>query len=178
MRSARGGQPRSLLASFMGRTSPAELVAALAALVVALIGAYRYTQTRYYVGFAGDRVAVYQGVQGSIGPLQLSHVVQETNLTRSQLSPYARDQVDGTINADSDDYVESPEEWQPLAGALKAIARLNHAGWHVVVASNQSLFELALGHQQGAKNFAAGRVVVLRDGHFDFDVAAMVRQVS
>ncbi len=47
-----------------------------------------------------------------------------------------------------------------------------------VVASNQSLFELALGHQQGAKNFAAGRVVVLRDAHFDFDVAAVVRQVS
>lgn len=47
-----------------------------------------------------------------------------------------------------------------------------------VVASNQSLFELALGHQQGAKNFGAGRVVVLRDGHFDFDVAVIVRQVS
>ena len=47
-----------------------------------------------------------------------------------------------------------------------------------VVASNQSLFELALGHQQGAKNFGAGRVVVLRDGHFDFDVAAIVKQVS
>ncbi|KAJ1031674.1 hypothetical protein NDA13_002064 [Ustilago tritici] len=47
-----------------------------------------------------------------------------------------------------------------------------------VIASNQSLFELALGHQQGAKNFGAGRVVVLRDGHFDFDVAAIVRQLS
>jgi D-glycero-D-manno-heptose 1,7-bisphosphate phosphatase len=55
---------------------------------------------------------------------------------------------DGTINADSDDYVKSPEEWQPLPGALEAIARLNHAGWHVVVASNQSglgrgLFDMA-----------------------------------
>ena len=45
---------------------------------------------------------------------------------------------DGTINEDSDDYVKSPEEWRPLPGALEAIARLNHAGWHVVVASNQS----------------------------------------
>ncbi len=55
---------------------------------------------------------------------------------------------DGTINADSDEYVKSPEEWQPLPGALEAIAKLNHAGWHVVVASNQSglgrgLFDLA-----------------------------------
>ena len=45
---------------------------------------------------------------------------------------------DGTINADSDDFVKTPEEWVPLPGSLEAIARLNHAGWHVVVASNQS----------------------------------------
>jgi D-glycero-D-manno-heptose 1,7-bisphosphate phosphatase len=45
---------------------------------------------------------------------------------------------DGTINFDRDDYVKSPEQWQPLPGALEAIARLNQAGWHVVVASNQS----------------------------------------
>lgn len=45
---------------------------------------------------------------------------------------------DGTINFDSDEYIKSPDEWAPLPGALEAIARLNHAGWHVVVASNQS----------------------------------------
>lgn len=45
---------------------------------------------------------------------------------------------DGTINSDSDDFVKTPEEWLPLPGALEAIARLSHAGWHVVVASNQS----------------------------------------
>lgn len=55
---------------------------------------------------------------------------------------------DGTINADSDEYIKSADEWQPLPGALEAIARLNHAGWHVAVASNQSglgrgLFDLA-----------------------------------
>jgi D-glycero-D-manno-heptose 1,7-bisphosphate phosphatase len=55
---------------------------------------------------------------------------------------------DGTINHDSDDFVKSPEEWQPLPGALEAIARINHAGWHVVIASNQSglgrgLFDVA-----------------------------------
>ena len=55
---------------------------------------------------------------------------------------------DGTINADSDEFVKSPEEWLPLPGALEAIARLNHAGWHVVIASNQSglgrgLFDVA-----------------------------------
>lgn len=45
---------------------------------------------------------------------------------------------DGTINQDSLEYIKSPQEWEPLPGALEAIARLNHAGWHVVVASNQS----------------------------------------
>ena len=45
---------------------------------------------------------------------------------------------DGTINEDSDEFVKTPEEWVPLPGSLEAIARLNHAGWHVVVASNQS----------------------------------------
>ena len=55
---------------------------------------------------------------------------------------------DGTINADSDEFVKTPEEWTPLPGALEAIARLNHAGWHVVIASNQSglgrgLFDVA-----------------------------------
>ncbi|MEO7399714.1 MAG: D-glycero-beta-D-manno-heptose 1,7-bisphosphate 7-phosphatase [Polaromonas sp.] len=55
---------------------------------------------------------------------------------------------DGTINSDSDEFVKNPEEWLPLPGALEAIARLNHAGWHVVIASNQSglgrgLFDVA-----------------------------------
>lgn len=55
---------------------------------------------------------------------------------------------DGTINVDSLDYIKSADEWEPLPGALEAIARLNHAGWHVVVVSNQSglgrgLFEVS-----------------------------------
>ena len=45
---------------------------------------------------------------------------------------------DGTINEDHDDYVKSPDEWVPIPGALEAIARLNHAGWHTVIATNQS----------------------------------------
>lgn len=45
---------------------------------------------------------------------------------------------DGTINQDRDDYVKSADEWIPMPGVLDAIARLNHAGWHVVVATNQS----------------------------------------
>src|SRR5664279_5118675 len=55
---------------------------------------------------------------------------------------------DGTINEDRDDFVKSPDEWRPIPGALEAIARLNHAGWHTVIATNQSglargLFDMA-----------------------------------
>lgn len=45
---------------------------------------------------------------------------------------------DGVINADSPDYIKSPDEWQALPGSLQAIARLTRAGYTVVVASNQS----------------------------------------
>ena len=45
---------------------------------------------------------------------------------------------DGVINQDSDDYIKSPEEWIPIPGSLDAIARLNHAGFMVAIASNQS----------------------------------------
>jgi D-glycero-D-manno-heptose 1,7-bisphosphate phosphatase len=55
---------------------------------------------------------------------------------------------DGTINRASDEFIKSPEEWQPLPGALEAIGRLNHAGYRVVLATNQSglgrgLFDMA-----------------------------------
>ena len=45
---------------------------------------------------------------------------------------------DGTINHDSEQYIKSPDEWRPIPGSLEAIARLNHAGYRVVVATNQS----------------------------------------
>ncbi len=45
---------------------------------------------------------------------------------------------DGTINIDRDDFVKSADEWIALPGALEAIAKLNQAGYTVVVATNQS----------------------------------------
>ena len=45
---------------------------------------------------------------------------------------------DGVINYDSDRFIKSPDEWRPIPGSLEAIARLNHAGFRVVVATNQS----------------------------------------
>ena len=45
---------------------------------------------------------------------------------------------DGTINRYRDDHVKSVDELQPLPGALEAVARLNQAGWHTVLATNQA----------------------------------------
>ncbi|MDP1649740.1 MAG: D-glycero-beta-D-manno-heptose 1,7-bisphosphate 7-phosphatase [Rubrivivax sp.] len=45
---------------------------------------------------------------------------------------------DGILNEYREGHVTAPEEWVPVPGALAAVARLHHAGWHVVVATNQS----------------------------------------
>ncbi len=45
---------------------------------------------------------------------------------------------DGVINHDSGEFIKRPSEWRSIPGSLEAIARLNQAGYRVVVASNQS----------------------------------------
>ena len=45
---------------------------------------------------------------------------------------------DGVINHDSAEFIKNPDEWVPIPGSLEAIARLNQAGYHVVLATNQS----------------------------------------
>jgi D-glycero-D-manno-heptose 1,7-bisphosphate phosphatase len=51
---------------------------------------------------------------------------------------------DGVINHDSLEYIKSPDEWIAIPGSLEAIADLNRAGYHVLVATNQS--GIARGH--------------------------------
>jgi D-glycero-D-manno-heptose 1,7-bisphosphate phosphatase len=55
---------------------------------------------------------------------------------------------DGVINLDCENFIKSPNEWQPIEGSLEAIAQLNQAGHRVAIASNQSgigrgLFDMA-----------------------------------
>ena len=45
---------------------------------------------------------------------------------------------DGVLNQYREAHVAAPEEWVPVPGALEAVARINHAGWHTVVATNQA----------------------------------------
>ena len=45
---------------------------------------------------------------------------------------------DGVLNQYREAHVAAPEEWVPVPGALETVARINHAGWHTVVATNQA----------------------------------------
>ncbi|NPA72599.1 MAG: D-glycero-beta-D-manno-heptose 1,7-bisphosphate 7-phosphatase [Gammaproteobacteria bacterium] len=45
---------------------------------------------------------------------------------------------DGVINEDSDAYIKSADEWQPVPGSIEAIKALKQAGWTVAIATNQS----------------------------------------
>lgn len=71
---------------------------------------------------------------------------------------------DGVINEDSPDFIKSPAEWIPIPGSLEAIARLNQAGYRVVIASNQSgiareLFDIATLNAIHQKMHAAAQLV-------------------
>ena len=76
---------------------------------------------------------------------------------------------DGVINEDSDMFVKSAAEWRPLPGSAEAIARFNHAGYRVVVATNQSgigrgLFEMGT---LNAMHEKMHRVVAQAGGRID-----------
>ncbi len=45
---------------------------------------------------------------------------------------------DGVINFESESYIKTPEEWQPIPGSLEAIAKLHQAGYTIAIATNQS----------------------------------------
>ena len=45
---------------------------------------------------------------------------------------------DGVINEDSDDYIKSAAEWNPIAGSLEAISLLHNNGLRIAVATNPS----------------------------------------
>ncbi len=44
----------------------------------------------------------------------------------------------GVINHSSQTFIKTPDEWIPIPGSLEAIARLTHAGYRIVIATNQS----------------------------------------
>jgi D-glycero-D-manno-heptose 1,7-bisphosphate phosphatase len=66
---------------------------------------------------------------------------------------------DGTLNRYREDHVKAPDELEPLPGAFEAVARLNHHGWHAVLATNQA------GIGRGLMDMSALNGVHLRLNH-------------
>jgi PPM family protein phosphatase len=77
------------------------LVLLILVVVGGLYGLYRWTQTQYFVGVAGDKVAVYRGINTAIGPVKLFSVVHTSDLWAEDLQQVARRQVEGGIGAQS-----------------------------------------------------------------------------
>ena len=86
------------------RRLAAWLVAALLIVTAAIgvsAGVYSWTQAQHYVGVAEGKVTIFQGVQRDLGPIPLSHPVEQTDIEVDDLSDYQREQVENTINAGS-----------------------------------------------------------------------------
>jgi protein phosphatase len=93
------------------------LVFGLLALLVVIAGGgyglWSWTQAQYFVGAQGQQVAVYRGVNSSVGPVHLFSVVDTNPMRLDDLVQVARRQVQDGIPADN------------RAEAEQIIARLN-----------------------------------------------------
>ncbi|HEX7461653.1 MAG TPA: Stp1/IreP family PP2C-type Ser/Thr phosphatase [Dermatophilaceae bacterium] len=75
------------------------LVLVLAILAGGGYAAYGWSQRQYYVGEAKGHVAIFQGVSQNIGPWELSHPIQESDIALSDLPDFYRGKVDATLSS-------------------------------------------------------------------------------
>ena len=86
----------------------------LLGLIAVLWAGYAWTQTEYFVGVHDGVVAVYQGIPGQMGPLDLSTLVEDTDIPVDSLEPYARERIEATIR------VSDVEEARAVITGLQA----------------------------------------------------------
>ena len=94
------------------------LVAAL--LTLAAWTGLRYVERSYYVGESDGTVAVYNGIPQALGPIRLSHVVENTDISTSQLSDHTRTLLRNSITA------KDLNEAHQIVSRLKTQAEQNH----------------------------------------------------
>ncbi|WP_082177525.1 protein phosphatase 2C domain-containing protein [Arthrobacter sp. RIT-PI-e] len=87
-------------------------------ILVAVLGfGYTWTQTRYYVAAAENRVAIFTGVPQSLGPISLGKLYETTDIPVSNLPEYQRSQVTTSLPA------ASLEEAERIVGDLRSELR-------------------------------------------------------
>ena len=77
------------------------LVVVLGLIAAAVLGAYNWTQTLFYVGADDDTVVVFRGIQQGIGPISLSTPYEDTGIRLDDLPAFERSTVEETISARS-----------------------------------------------------------------------------
>jgi PPM family protein phosphatase len=102
-RAARAAEDRSLA---MHRRLQRVLIAGIVVLAVAalLVAGRSFLLSRYWVGFDGDSVAVFQGVPGDVAGLRFSRLVERSPVSRAQVpAAYAARLEDGVQADDLED---------------------------------------------------------------------------
>lgn len=79
---------------------PAVVIVAVIALAAVALGGWLYVRSQYYVGVSQQRVAIFRGISGTIGPIHLSSV-EERGPSVSSLPLESQRQVKQNINAES-----------------------------------------------------------------------------
>ena len=77
------------------------VVLVLAAVVGGGYAVHNWSQQQYFVGEARGHVAIYQGVSQNIGPWQLSHVIDESDIALNDLPDFYRGKLDSTVSTAS-----------------------------------------------------------------------------
>ena len=98
-RAARAAKDRSLA---MHRRLQRVLIAGIVvvALAVLLVAGRSFLFSRYWVGFDGDTVAVFQGVPGNVAGIRFSRLVERSPVTRAQVPPGYAARLDDGVQAD------------------------------------------------------------------------------
>lgn len=76
-------------------------VVVLAILATAAFAGYQWTQTRYFVGVEDGNVVIFRGIQQDLGPLPMSSVYLDTQISVDDLPAYQRMVVQATTPARS-----------------------------------------------------------------------------
>jgi hypothetical protein len=99
-RAARAAKDRSLA---MHRRLQRVLVAGIVVLTVAalVVAGRSLLFSRYWVGFDGDTVAVFQGVPGDVAGLRFSRLVERSPVVRAQVPPGYAARLEDGVPADS-----------------------------------------------------------------------------